>query len=220
MKLSPPIERACAKAGFNVSMQGYQAKMGTIRFVCQRTRYHSHLSDDAREKKKLDMRATRQKPGPANRGIPTLPKVKSKGRNKKKKKHNPTNKTLISLADGDGCKVAKRKRPSKVEGEECCTFKFNIHWHQDTKRWFLPMEQMGRADHCEHIQLNEDQVRVRTKTAGSDALEEALDTMRSHIRTANVADCIEKRHGVRLDNCQHNLKFLNLLKSKIIFKSD
>jgi hypothetical protein len=65
--------------------------------------------------------------------------------------------------------LKKRKTQRPIKGvdnnDTTCTFKFTVYWDNKRNRWFLPHQQSGSIEHCGHMHVDPDLIRLRTNGA-------------------------------------------------------
>mmetsp|Transcript_56840 Transcript_56840/g.138351 ORF Transcript_56840/g.138351 Transcript_56840/m.138351 type:complete len:895 (-) Transcript_56840:1759-4443(-) len=86
--------------------------------------------------------------------------------------------------------------------EQRCPFKFEILQHVQTKKWFFPSTIFGCIEHCGHIELPPDYVKVSRKSVPQKALESILDQLSLHFKPSQIRKLIQTQFGINLRSDQ------------------
>jgi hypothetical protein len=162
--LQPYVERACAAAGFNIMMRGWEKSKSAAPFVCNRYRVHPTANKEEMSVGDQLMELYTRK---------DHNKKNNKKKGKKGKKGKPDVKVPVS------------KRSFTKEGK--CSFNFLVYWHAGVKRWYMPKLQTGCGSHCGHIRLPPYLLRHRAKTIGKEAIERSCDAFSVAVKAAGRA---------------------------------
>lgn len=111
--------------------------------------------------------------------------------------------------------VTRTARPIKQE-DATCKFLFKVYWNPDHKRWYIPKEQAGCREHTGHTKREPHECRLYLKHLGKDAVELAIDTLKSAIRPSQVADLLSARCGHLLDDKQIRSLKVQMRKSTVV----
>jgi hypothetical protein len=178
--LSPVIARACAQAGFGITMKGWEKGLQAIRFVCNRNRKGGGgASISANGVKKRKTPAVPSNAKPSRSPTPEQPGSDNEDDNDDK-------------GSADGKKrnryVPPRIRPTATE--EVCPFSFYIYWEaaptaatsseQDKRtaddvsekgRWFIVNNGAGCCVHMGHARKPTSEIRIKKGNVQSSGLE-------------------------------------------------
>lgn len=173
---APVIARACAQAGFGITMKGWEKGLQAIRFVCNRNRKGGSSS------------------AASNGGVdsPCCMPVNSKPDIASKNPSTPTSAASsgpkVSSAKTDGKKKRKRYVPPRIRptaSEEVCPFSFYVYWEpaqddDDTKgRWFIVNNGAGCCVHMGHPRKLPSEIRIKNDGAAPSNSNSATNTPNS-----------------------------------------
>lgn len=119
--------------------------------------------------------------------------------------------------------LKKRKTQRPIKGvdnnDTTCTFKFTVYWDNRRNRWFLPHQQSGSIEHCGHMHVDPDLIRLRTNGAlDPNEKKIAKDSLESEIASTATGNLVETRTGETLTWQQlHYLK--NKDKNRLVMNS-
>ena len=189
-EIHPVIVCACHAAGFIVHGE-YESEYNCIQFECRDSKYH----DEEKRKAWRDAQPRRVK----DDSIPLVPRKRKPARPIAIKKEKIEDKEDAVDANEDAADEDDEERGA-------CTFRFRLYWDEDKERWFFPHKQRGCADHCGHLHVAPQFLRMQTRFEDANELEVAEDALESHITATATGSLFTRRTGRHLDI--HQLKYL------------
>ena len=88
-----------------------------------------------------------------------------------------------------------------------CKFRFNVYWHDEFQRWYMPKQQGGCSCHTGHVFVPPYLLRHRAKTVGRRSLESSKNAFLAQVSASSVRRLINEETGIELDPSQaHDLR--------------
>ena len=147
----------------------YEPSMQAIRFSCKRGKRH----DEAKQKKYLAGKP-RNVRDPAQAPIP------------RKRK---TQLALPPKSDDD----------DDNDDNSICPFYFNVYWDEESKRWFLPHQQKGSLEHCGHMHICPQHLKIQSRHVPGEEIKISKDALDAKISATSTGTLLKKRTGIALD---------------------
>ena len=145
--------------------------MQAIRFSCKRGKCH----DEAKQKKYLAGKP-RNVRDPAQAPIP-----------RKRKTQLPLK--LPPKHDDD----------DDDDDNSICPFYFNVYWDEESQRWFLPHQQKGSLEHCGHMHISPQHLKIQSRHVPGEEIKISKDALDAKISATSTGTLLKKRTGIALD---------------------
>ena len=200
--IHPIVVRSCHESGFIVHAE-YEKIHKCIQFECRDSKYH----DEEKRKTWRDSQPRNVK----NSSIAPIPRKRKPARPIAVKKEEidpisgPVHAAAVSASADD---VNDNVNDNEVDDDKVgtCPFRFRLYWDEEKERWFFPHKQRGCVQHCGHLQVTPQFLRMQTRFEPQEELEIAENALDSHISAAATGTLFAKRTGKLLDI--HQIKYL------------
>ena len=172
--LHPIVVRACHASGFIVHGE-YEQQYNCIQFECRDSKYH----DEEKRKAWRDSQPRNVK----NSSIPPIPRKRKPARPIAVKKEDADDADDAdddddAAADDDAASAAADAADDVNDDKVgTCPFRFRLYWDKEKRRWFFPHKQRGCVEHCGHLQVAPQFLRMQTRFESQEELEIAENAL-------------------------------------------